>query len=240
MIQFRDAKRAADARELKAVAKKWARNVVLFVVGVFVLLFAYGSYIKYDAAQRTPEAVARIHARTVTMEMVEGKNLPPMPPSNEKDATVAGVDVNQNGVRDDVEIEIFKRHPTEPKVRAAQLQYAMALQSQLTEVFSKGTLDAAISEWLRARSCIDNLHTVDYSFLHDTDVDEWTEGQMNLGNTLSSQHDDLIEVYYKEVESLVVNTESRNSYKEKMLRQFDGGDANYKSGKENLDCDIQV
>ncbi len=207
MIQFRDAKRAADARELKAVAKKWAKNMTLFAVGIFVLLFAYGSYIKYDAQKRTPEAVARIHARTVTMEMVEGKNLPPMPVASERDATVAGVDVNQNGVRDDVEIEIFKRHPNEPKVRAAQLQYAMALQSQLTEIFSEGTLVAVLEESSRSNLCFSELYTKRQDGLpRDRPIYEWTPEEMDLSNQYSKEKDALVDPLISEVDQLVTNT----------------------------------
>ena len=68
---------------------------------------------------RTPAAVERIHARAVTMEMVVGENLPPEPPADERDRTVAGVDANANGVRDDVELEIHRRHADFAKIRAA-------------------------------------------------------------------------------------------------------------------------
>ncbi len=236
MIQFRDAKRAADARELKAVAKKWAKNMTLFAVGIFVLLFAYGSYIKYDAQKRTPEAVARIHARTVTMEMVEGKNLPPMPVASERDATVAGVDVNQNGVRDDVEIEIFKRHPNEPKVRAAQLQYAMALQSQLTEVFSEGTLVAALQEVGRAGLCIDETHQVDFSFISQKDPELLTAEDFDKGNTLHKEHDAIVEPIVQEVEVLTLNTDARRGsydYSYKFMTGFSGSE-------KEASCDVQV
>ncbi|MBP9669606.1 MAG: hypothetical protein KBE09_04945 [Candidatus Pacebacteria bacterium] len=236
MIQFRDAKRAADARTLKAATTRWAKNLALIAIGVFVLLFAYGSYIKFDAAQRTPDMVARIHARTVTMDMVEGRNLPPMPSESEKDATVAGVDINQNGVRDDVEIEIFKRHPNEPKVRAAQLQYAMALQSQLTEVFSEGTLVASIQESDRAEGCIRDVHLRRNEGLpKNISLDyEWTEKEIELGNKYSKEHDEKVEPIITEVRGLVLNSQARIATLNAGYKFMTG----YGGTNKNARCDI--
>ncbi len=57
-----------------------------------------------------------------------GKHLPLTPNKEENDATVAGIDNNGNGIRDDVELAIFAKYPNSAKIRAAELQYAMALQ----------------------------------------------------------------------------------------------------------------
>ena len=52
-----------------------------------------------------------------------GTNLPPQPYEPENDATVAGLDKNNNGIRDDVELAIFAKYPKSAKIRAAELQY---------------------------------------------------------------------------------------------------------------------
>ena len=37
------------------------------------------------------------------------------------DATIAGVDANENGIRDDVELAIFKEYPNFPYLQAVKL-----------------------------------------------------------------------------------------------------------------------
>jgi hypothetical protein len=104
--------------------------------------------------QRTAEAVAHIHMQKITLDDVMGKNLPPMPDSSKVDTTVAGVDANRNGIRDDVELAIFKKYPNSAKVRAAELQYASVTQIMLTEVFNAETWIAAAQEDSRGSACI--------------------------------------------------------------------------------------
>src|SRR3990167_7097106 len=99
--------------------------LALFVVLVIVRMFVL------DAKEKTAEQVAKIHATTLTLDDVMGKNLPPEPGA-EADKTIAGIDVNQNGIRDDVELAIFKEYPNSAKTRAVLLQYALVLQMQMT------------------------------------------------------------------------------------------------------------
>ena len=61
-----------------------------------------------------------------------GKNLP-SDPGALADATVQGVDANQNGIRDDVELAVFKEYPNSAKTRAVLLQYALALQMEVIQ-----------------------------------------------------------------------------------------------------------
>lgn len=102
--------------------------------------------------QKTAEQVAKIHATKLTLDDVMGRNLPP-DPGAEADTTIAGVDANNNGIRDDVELAIFKEYPDSAKTRAAALQYAMVFQVELTQVFNSETLVAAMQEGGRASSC---------------------------------------------------------------------------------------
>ncbi|MDR1614892.1 MAG: hypothetical protein LBS26_04900 [Campylobacteraceae bacterium] len=60
-------------------------------------------------------------------ETVDGYTLPPMPPKTQNDATLLGIDTNNNGIRDDVEIYIYNRFQgyTNSKVeREIAMQYA--------------------------------------------------------------------------------------------------------------------
>ncbi|MBI5004638.1 MAG: hypothetical protein HZC04_00415 [Candidatus Lloydbacteria bacterium] len=106
--------------------------------------------------RKTAEQVVKIHATKLTLDDVMGKNLPP-DPGEAANATIEGVDANQNGIRDDVELAIFKLYPNSAKTRAAALQYAMALQIGLTQVSNSDTLVAMAQETSRAYRCLFDL-----------------------------------------------------------------------------------
>ena len=89
---------------------KWAG--IIFVVAFVALLVGRGIYRVFES--RTEAQVAKIHSTKLTIDDVFGKNLP-VPSEVEGppdyDATIAGVDANKNGIRDDVELAIFKEYP---------------------------------------------------------------------------------------------------------------------------------
>jgi NH3-dependent NAD+ synthetase len=58
-------------------------------------------------------------------------------PSNVADTTLAGVDANNNGVRDDVEAYITAHYATQPKVRALLMQFAAISQKELLDAADK-------------------------------------------------------------------------------------------------------
>jgi|SRR3989344_2072573 len=105
--------------------------------------------------QKTEEVVEKIHSQKLTLADVSGERLPPEPDPVLKDATIEGIDANNNGIRDDVELAIFKLHPDSARIRAAELQYAMALQNELSNVFNSETLVVALWEESRGYFCID-------------------------------------------------------------------------------------
>lgn len=208
---------------------------VLGALGVLLVLFLIGSAINYDAARRTPQAVERIHARTVTLEMVSGRNLPPMP--LEPDSTIAGVDANANGVRDDVELAIFAAHSNEPKVRAGQLQYALSMQSWLTDVFSEETLVAAIQEEGRAFLCLSDSQPMQRGGLPvDRLAHEWTPEEVALGNRYSEEHGKKVESLVTEVEEWVLNTQARQERYDDGYRFM----TSYSGSSKPHDCDVDL
>jgi hypothetical protein len=104
--------------------------------------------------ERSDEAVAFIYAQTISMEDVTGENLPPVPDKELNDSTIEGIDVNENGIRDDVELAIFEMYPYDMKIRAAMLQYAMGFEMELTKVISSDTWKAAAMWSGRGLGCI--------------------------------------------------------------------------------------
>ncbi|MBU6142291.1 hypothetical protein KGO95_04260 [Patescibacteria group bacterium] len=79
----------------------------------------------------TDAAVAKIHATKLTMDDVMGTHLPP-DPGAAANAAIQGIDANHNGIRDDVELAIFKAYPNSARIRMPLLQYALVLQTQMT------------------------------------------------------------------------------------------------------------
>ena len=181
----------------KQLSRPWRVTISILVI----ILFLYIGLVVYriPAAQEklaTEDAVNRIHSQKLTLADVMGDNLPPEPDPALKDGTIEGVDANSNGIRDDVELALFKLHPESARLRAAQLQYAMALQIELTDdIFNPETFIAAIQEGDRASSCISNLYPRD-------DLKEFLK--------VSNERQE-------EVEQLVFNTDSRKERREEVL-----------------------
>lgn len=152
---------------LKGSFWKRAWHMVRWPIVVILILYIGLVIYRIPAVrekQKTQETVAYIHAQKLTMDDVDGKHLPPPPDSAQKDATVKGVDANANGIRDDVELAIFKKYPNSARVRAAELQYAMALQMELSSVFNSETLVAVMQEEGRGFSCVYTNASTDIVF----------------------------------------------------------------------------
>lgn len=113
----------------KAKINKLWRVLWKGAVGVFAVFSIIVALRVLYVAKNTPEQVAKIHATKLTIDDVMGVNLPP-DPGTEADKTIAGIDANKNGIRDDVELAIFKEYPNSAKTRAVLLQYALALQME--------------------------------------------------------------------------------------------------------------
>lgn len=122
--------------------------------------------------QKTQKVVEKIRAQKLTLADVMGQNLPPEPNALLKDATVEGINVNENGIRDDVELAIFKLHPNSARIRAAELQYAMALQMKMIKVFNEETWRIASIEDSRGYACISETYPRNnlQEFIRATDV----------------------------------------------------------------------
>lgn len=163
----------------------WARwpLAALFALYVGLVVWRLPSFLE---EQRSKEVAQEISAKKITLADVMGTNLPPVPNKEKNDSTVEGIDANNNGIRDDVELAIFEKYPNSARVRAAELQYAMALQLYF-KVFSTETWLAAVSQDGRADSCIAETYP-----------------RENLSEYLK-----IVSGRSKEVEGLVFNTDQR-------------------------------
>ena len=124
--------------------------VVAVIYVVLVIIRAFHFY----NLDKTNEQVEKIHNTKLTMDDVMGKNLP-SDPGAEADKTIQGIDANKNGIRDDVELAIFKAYPESAKTRAVLLQYALALQMEVVQsVFNMETVTEVATEQGRADTCL--------------------------------------------------------------------------------------
>jgi hypothetical protein len=68
------------------------------------------------------------------------------------------VDANQNGIRDDVELAIFEAYPDSARTRAVLLQYALALQMEMTQPFINTEIVTAVAKDSgRAYMCVGEI-----------------------------------------------------------------------------------
>lgn len=143
----------------RAPVRKIKRKVII-TIGVVLAAYALLLIVRVPHALEklaTEEAVADIHATRLTLADVMGDNLPP-DPGPEADKTIEGIDANNNGIRDDVELAIFREYPNSPKIRAALLQYALALQMEASRANTTGNVVTSVAEMnSRADYCVSEL-----------------------------------------------------------------------------------
>jgi len=120
---------------------KW---VIFILVGSFIILVVIRIF-HFINVQKTTDQIVKIHSTKLSIDDVMGKNLPP-DPGLEADKTIQGIDANSNGIRDDVELAIFKEYPKSAKTRAVLLQYALSLQMMATQPFVNEEIATAVAE----------------------------------------------------------------------------------------------
>jgi hypothetical protein len=192
---------------------KWAFLILagLFVVLVIIRVFHFFNLDKTNAQ------VEKIHAMKITIDDVMGKNLPP-DPGIEADKTVQGIDANKNGIRDDVELAVFKEYPNSAKTRGTLLQYALASQMQLTQPFMNTVLATEIArEHSRADSCV-----------ADTLVPRKTPESWRNTSEIEK-----IEEFIFYIDEITFNTDARNQKRDFFYKQI----RSY-SPLEKVECDI--
>src|SRR3990167_9872021 len=101
---------------------RWPVYILAVLAIAFVALVIWRMFVLADNDQ-TKVDVARIHATRLTWADINGE-LPPEPDAAENNATLVGVDSNNNGIRDDVERAIYLQYKDNQRAVVAMLQYA--------------------------------------------------------------------------------------------------------------------
>jgi len=141
--------------KLRAFAR-WLGVLLVILAAAFLILVLFRIPVVMQK-RASAEAVEYIKAQRLTLADVDGSNLPPKPDPALVDATVEGVDANDNGIRDDLELAIFAKYPNSPYTRAAELQYALARSLYLTHAFDEKTWAAVAEQNERAGRCLSAL-----------------------------------------------------------------------------------
>lgn len=141
-----------EMKQTLSTAWRYGRWLLVGLFFLYALLVAwrYQALVERD---KIDADVAAIHANKLTREDVFG-DLPPEPDPAENNATLAGVDWNNNGIRDDVERAIYFKYQNSAKEAAPAFQYAKALQMEFTHVYNSPTLVAVIQEESRGSLCL--------------------------------------------------------------------------------------
>jgi hypothetical protein len=168
--------------KLKVLKGVKITGIVLGGIYLLMLIFRFPSFMD---EKKTAEQIAKIHATKLTLADVMGDNLPP-DPGAQADKTIAGIDANKNGIRDDVELAIFKEYPKSAKIRMPLLQYALSMQLQMTLLLiNKETVTATIEDTdSRAFYCIWTLSSRDdiKKFVKETDAYEKFVKDLQINN----------------------------------------------------------
>jgi hypothetical protein len=174
------------------LAKVWKiyRFFYYFFIVLYIAAFIAGAW-HLSYLDKTQKAIDFINSKKITLEDVMGKNLPPKPDQTLNDSTIAGIDANNNYIRDDVELEIFAKYPDNPKIREAMLQYAQALQLELTQVYNSETLVAILQKRSSAQSCIDNTGSKANFAIADDRIKEVEQSEINTDLRLKKQASNL-------------------------------------------------
>jgi len=194
---------------------KIARILFIIWLVAVAVLFTW----RWNYLNKTQSALDKINNAKITMDDVTGTNLPPEPNKTLNDSTIAGFDVNNNGIRDDVELAIFAKYPNSAKIRAGMLQYAQALQLELTEVISEETMIAYLHKDDAAYSCLmDGVEIY-------TKLSEWKD----LYPAFKEK--------YEDIKNLVLNTETR---KEKYFNIYKKYMTTYASTNDECMIDLSM
>jgi len=202
---------------MEKLKRLWAHKIIRMFVWAFLILL--GLYIivvivrvvHFFNLDKTNAQVEKIHNTKLTLNDVMRTNLPPEPV--DADETVAGIDANQNGIRDDVELAIFKEYPNSAKTRAVLLQYALVLQMQMTlPVVNKETVTATAEDRSKALNCV-------WSITSRENMERFLE--------ITEKNENF-------VKELQLNTEQRKKYRETFYEYLGSYTASHKG------CDIDL
>ncbi|MGK0255572.1 MAG: NifB/MoaA-like Fe-S oxidoreductase [Arcobacteraceae bacterium] len=162
------------------------RSIIKLILVLFLVVFINGCNEESAETVKKSETV-----KEKETEVINGYVLPPEPDETLNNSTLLGIDVNNNGVRDDVEIYVIKRYakdPDFPKTKTAlAMQYAWASQKVIESPTTESTKfedDALACEsyWLNKRT--ENMTTLEMmKYMNNHEVFNDSEIKDKIYNT---------------------------------------------------------
>ncbi|MBU0636744.1 MAG: hypothetical protein KKF89_06040, partial [Nanoarchaeota archaeon] len=204
-------------------------KIIIWIIAIVLILFIGVVIYRIPTVAeqiKTKEIVADIHNQKLKIEDVEGKNLPPEPNEKLNDLTLEGIDVNQNGIRDDVELAIFKLYPDSARIRSGALQYAKSLQMYFRkDITNSETFVAVMQKNSKGDSCLAQTvpRVIFPKNISYEKMDKIAKPSLILMKTR-----------LKEIEKLVFNTETRKNKQEENYEKY----MTSYGEKPGEDCDI--
>lgn len=145
-----------DIQKSFSLIFKWAFISLSTIIIILFFIFIFNRFFHYRKEERIKKQVGLIHSAKISLADVMGNSLPLYPEN--PNATIVGVDVNLNGVRDDVELAIFQKYPESAKIRAGLLQYAQVQQMILSQPLVNEEVATEIAkEDSRADKCLADI-----------------------------------------------------------------------------------
>ena len=196
--------------------RKFAKRFIWTFILIILFVFAVGLFqSQVINKQKTEKELERIKNTKLTLDDVLGTNLPPKPDEEKNNSTIAGIDANKNSIRDDVELAIFEKYPNSAKKRAPLLQYAQALQVEMTlEVLNEET----------ATAIMENIDSKAYVCL-------W-----NLSDRNSEKFVSDIDFYENFIRKIQINTKKREGYMENFYEEV----RSFSSSNDSCDIDLNT
>lgn len=182
-------------------------------IPIYVILALYFGVVIYRipaAIERsdTAEIVADIHSQKLMMKDVLGENLPPKPNEKLNNSTLEGIDANNNGIRDDVELAIFKLYPDSASIRSGALQYAKAMQMHFRKDITNSKIFVAVlQEKSRGGSCF-------YQALPSDDV------RSAKTNEEMSKAFAVLDIQKEKLYNIIMNTNERKNKEEENYEKY--------------------
>ena len=106
------------------------KKYLLALAGIGLLVVLGCGTVGCSSSSEDSSAVTPPDAGGIVDDVSDGNNLPPDPGEAGK-ATLEGVDINNNKVRDDMEIAIYQRYPEDELKRDALMRDAFVLQKAM-------------------------------------------------------------------------------------------------------------
>jgi len=209
----------------KVIALILSIIVSLFIILVIIRIFHYSNIRKIE------NQIASIDSIKISLDDVMGYNLP-INSRESANNTLKGADINDNNIRDDIEIAIWNEYPNSAKIKAGLLQYALSLQMEFNQSdLNREIVSKIISKQSKANTCLSNI----------------IAPRENSESSRSFEDLEKIDYYLNFIKERQFNTEERQNANDDFYSHLDDGRIKdisvieiYNPNEDSCDIDISL